>query len=97
MANHAPGREAGRTDSKGSKFRRSGGHIFTCHAVFRGRFRPPSNLHLPPEPDTRKKRSVYCGSRIVIAGFIGKKLCGMMCTVFHSVDITGQSSVRGIW
>ena len=34
---------------------------------------------------------------MVIAGLWAKKLCGMMCTVFHSVDITGQSSIRGMW
>ena len=36
------------------------------------------------------------GARIVSARLCAKELCGMMRTVVHSVDITGQSFIRGM-
>jgi len=39
----------------------------------------------------------YFGSRIVIAGFRLKKLCGISMKPNQWVGITGQSSIRGMW
>ena len=39
----------------------------------------------------------YFTSRIVIAGLLAKKLCGISVKPNQWVGITGQSSIRGMW
>src|SRR5262249_5999515 len=49
----------------------------------------------------RRTARTYCGpystSRIVIAGLLAKKLCGISVKPNQWVGITGQSSIRGMW
>lgn len=42
-------------------------------------------------------RDRYFTSRIVIAGLVAKKLCGISVKPNQWVGITGQSSIRGMW
>jgi hypothetical protein len=49
--------------------------------------------------EARRSRGVngYFPSRIVIAGFVAKKLCGIRVKPNQWVGMTGQSSIRVTW